>query len=45
VFVPFVGLPFGLLLWVPAALVSLAPLPRTTLAAYARTARGAVLRA
>lgn len=45
VFVPFVGLPFGLLLWLPAALVSLAPLPRTTLAAYVRMARGAVLRA
>jgi len=45
VFVPFVGLPLGLLLWLPAALVVMAPLPRTTLAAYARTARGAVLRA
>ncbi|MGH3991907.1 MAG: oligosaccharide flippase family protein, partial [Pseudonocardiaceae bacterium] len=45
VFVPFVGLPAGLLLWLPAALVCLAPLPRTTLAGYARTARGVVLRA
>jgi O-antigen/teichoic acid export membrane protein len=45
VFVPFVGFPAGLLLWLPAALVCIAPLPRATLAAYARTARGAVLRA
>jgi hypothetical protein len=45
VFVPFVGLPEGLLLWLPAALVCIAPLPRTTLAGYARVARGAVLRA
>jgi O-antigen/teichoic acid export membrane protein len=45
VFVPFAGLPAGLLLWLPAALVCLAPLPRTTLAGYARVARGAVLRA
>jgi O-antigen/teichoic acid export membrane protein len=45
VFVPLVGLPVGLLLWLPAALVAVAPLPRTTLAAYARTARGAMLRA
>jgi O-antigen/teichoic acid export membrane protein len=45
VFVPLVGLPAGLLLWLPAALVALAPLPRATLAAYARTARGAMLRA
>jgi hypothetical protein len=43
VFVPLVGLPAGLLLWLPAALVVTAPLPRTTLAAYARTARGAML--
>jgi O-antigen/teichoic acid export membrane protein len=45
VFVPLVGLPAGLLLWLPAALVATAPLPRATLAAYARTARGAMLRA
>jgi PST family polysaccharide transporter len=45
VFVPLVGLPAGLLLWLPAMLVVTAPLPRTTLAAYARTVRGAMLRA
>jgi O-antigen/teichoic acid export membrane protein len=43
VFVPLVGLPAGLLLWLPAVLVVTAPLPRTTLAGYARTARGAML--
>jgi hypothetical protein len=42
VFVPLAGLPLGLLLWLPAALVAAAPLPRATVSAYARTARGAL---